>query len=434
MKHPFLIFSDKNGKIMTHPYLRMAASSLDTVKIPRKEELILLPKGSTLFHLPQRRPIGFNPGTGRFQKVDEFNKIPAFAVGAFLIPGYLRVYNPAFFLEKEKALLPFFAYTACGFYGGKFYASAVKVDRRIRQRPSFYNTKLITKGVKFFYGRYSSNQVYKHLSNCALNYNCLAARNLFLRRWEAPLPTAQTCNARCIGCLSYQESDCHASHKRINFKPSVGDIVQVMINHLSYARQAVVSFGQGCEGEPLTEADLIAAAVGEAREKVSRGTINFNTNASLPDKIEMLCRAGVDSFRVSANSVRESLYTAYFRPRGYNFKNVLKSIEIAKKYKKFVSINLFIFPGVSDSKQEIEALTKFLKKTKIDMIQLRNLNIDQQYYIDSIPYKKLKPKGIPFLLGHIQKHFPRIKLGYFNLPKEQFKTFENIDHLPLRRW
>ena len=419
MKLPFLIFADENGKIHSHPFLRMAVSCLDDFSLPKKDELMFLPKGSTLFYLPGRLPVGFNPLTREFQVLKEFKGKKVFSVAAFLVPAYLRLHNPAFAVLKNTAL-PLWAYTAAGFYAGKFYASAKRVDKRIRQSPCFYDNKLLQKKVRVFLKRYPANRLYEHLANCALNYNCLAAKNLFLQRWEAPLPTARFCNARCIGCLSLQEKHCVASHQRIKFKPKAEEISQVMANHLKTAREAIVSFGQGCEGEPLLEADNIARAITLTRGKISRGTINMNTNASLPKKIELLCKAGMDSFRVSLNSPDEKFYNLYFKPINYKFSQVLKSIETAKKYNKFVSVNLFVFPGFSDSQQQIKSLVKLIKNTGIDMLQWRNLNIDPYYYLQNIPHKSLKPQGVLSLLEVIRKEFPRVKMGYFNLPKESF--------------
>jgi pyruvate-formate lyase-activating enzyme len=425
MNLPYLVFADKKGKIYSHPTLRMAASLLDTPALARQDELIRLPTGGTLFYLPFRIPIGFNPITKKFEPLFEFRQKSVYAVGAFLIPAYLRLYNPAYVVEKKK-VLPLWAYTAAGFYGGSFYVTAKRVDSRLRQSPRFYNNKLMRNSIDSFFKAYPSNRLYRHLAHCALNYNCLAAKNLFLKRWEAPLPTAKSCNARCIGCLSYQESDCVASHQRIQFRPTPAEIAQVLYNHLKVAKEAIVSFGQGCEGEPLLEADSIAKAIAFVRKKTSRGTINMNTNASLPEKIELLCKAGVDSFRVSLNSPQETFYNLYFRPVGYKFGEVLKSITIAKKFKKFVSINLFVFPGFSDSPVQINALIAFIKKTGIDMIQWRNLNIDPDYYLERLALKTPASRGVNFLLRTIAAEFPRLKTGYFNLPKEKFKTFRNV--------
>jgi len=420
MNLPYLVFSDKKGKIYHHPHLRMSVSSLDNVSLPNETELIKLPSGSTLFYLPQRGAIGFDPSKEQFEVVDKFKGREVFAVSAFPIPAFLRLHNPASIATRAKKTLPLWAYAACGYYKGNFYITAKRIDKRVRQSPRFYDKRLVGKQVRSFLKDYPDNRLYRHLSNCALNYNCLAAKNLFLQRWEAPLPTARSCNARCIGCLSHQESDCASSHQRISFRPRVDEIVEVIGNHLKVARQAIVSFGQGCEGEPLLESDLIAKSIIKVRESVKRGTININTNASVPKKIEMLCRAGIDSFRVSLNSPDEKFYNLYFRPKGYKFSDLLKSIEIAKKYKKFVSINLFAFPGFSDSSEQIKSLARFVKNTGIDMIQWRNLNIDPDYYLKHIPYKKLKPQGTLCLLNTIKKEFPALKHGYFNLPKESF--------------
>ncbi len=422
---PYLIFSDKNGKIYKHPHLRIAGGSLNLFKKIEAAELIRIPEGSSLFYLPYRAPVGFNPETSEFEPVFRFGEKEVFALGVFLPPAYLRFYNPAGIKVKNQKL-PLWAYTACGMDKGNIFVSAKRIDRRVRQSPGFYNNKAIKAAVKLFLKKYPKNRLYKHLANCALNYNCLAAKNLFLKRWEAPLPTSQSCNARCIGCLSYQDSDCVASHKRISFLPEVKEISEVIYNHLSVAKEAIISFGQGCEGEPLLCANNIGEAISKVRGVTSRGTINMNTNASVPQKIKLLCKAGIDSFRISLNSPIEKFYNLYFRPDNYKFSDVLKSIEIAKKYNKFVSVNLFIFPGFSDSQGQIRALSKFIKTTRIDMIQLRNLNIDPDYYCETIGDNDFLPKGIVFLIKTIQHQFPYLKFGYFNLAKEHFKTFKNM--------
>lgn len=417
---PYLLFADSQGKIYSHPYLRMSGSLLDKCCVPKEEEIIRAPSGTTFFYLPGTYPFGFNPDAKKFEELKTFKGKRAYAVAAFLPPSYLRLYNPSAKKKNKQKQLPLWAYTACGFYGGSFVAAAKKIDRRTRQAPVFYNNSLIEQSARAFLKSYPENRIYAHLFNCALNYNCLAAKNLFLKRWEAPLPVARFCNARCIGCLSYQDSKCIASHQRIGFCPTVSEVVEVMLNHLSQAKEAVVSFGQGCEGEPILEADLIAESVKQVRRKTKRGTININTNASFPEKIEQLARAGVDSFRVSLNSPRKKLYDIYFQPEGYGFSDVLKSIKIAKKRGKFVSLNLFIFPGFNDSTLEIKKLICFLKKNPLDMIQWRNLNIDPFYFTEKMAAYGQHPTGVLNLIKKVKKEFPGIKTGYFNLPKERF--------------
>ena len=131
---------------------------------------------------------------------------------------------------------------------------------------------------------------------------------------------------------------------------------------------------------------------------------------------EQLFDAGLDSVRISMNSIREKCYHTYFRPKGYRFADVLKSIDVALKQEKFVAINYLNCPGFSDTPQESEALVRFLEKHPVNMIQWRNLNFDPLRY-----WKKMntvlrhgKPLGMKKLLQRIQEQFPNIKFGYFN--------------------
>ncbi len=425
MMMPFLIFADSKGKIRAHPYLRMTVCGINKPTVPLRKELIPLPKGSTFFYLPHRYPVGYDPVRQCTETLTDFQGEKVYAVAAFLIPGYLRLYNPCYVVEKEQ-ILPLWAYTACGFYGGRWFVSASKVDLRIRQRPGFYDNRQIEKQAGSFIKKSPDNRLYRHLAHCALQYNCLAAKNLFLNRWEAPLPVAQTCNARCLGCLSWQDSDCTASHNRISFRPELSEIVEVMENHLRRAREPLVSFGQGCEGEPLTEAELIGKAIQEVRRRTRRGTIHMNTNASIPSRVEMLCRSGIDSFRVSLFSARPRSYEAYFRPRGYVLGDVFKSIKVMKKYKKFVAVNLLVYPGFTDREDEINALRRFISSSRVDMIQLRNLNIDPLLFSRHLSSGRKKGKGVFNLVKLLRREFPRLKLGYFNLPREKFSSFRSF--------
>jgi len=419
MKFPYLLLSDARGKIHTHPSLRMAVWTGENFRLPHKQELIGLPQGSSLFYLKHRAPVGFNRETNGFETITHYRSKEAHAVSCFLIPAYLRLYHPAFSMIK-KEILPLWAYAPVRYYGGRFFTTAQRIDPRRRQAPRYYNNKFVQQGSNSFKKRYPRNRLVKHLAHCALTYNCLAAKNLFLSRWEAPLPTAPACNAQCLGCLSYQKIHCVASHERIRFRPSVEEICEVAANHLKHAREAIVSFGQGCEGEPLLEASRICTALMRVRTETRRGTLHMNTNGSIPQAIEQLCRAGMDSFRISVNSTRKKLYEHYFRPRGYSFRDVVRSIHIAKRYGKFVSVNLLVFPGLTDAEAEIASLVRFIEQTKVDMVQLRNMNIDPYRYNFPMPSVGQKPMGILTLVTLLRDKFPQLKLGYFNIPKEQF--------------
>ena len=148
----------------------------------------------------------------------------------------------------------------------------------------------------------------------------------------------------------------------------------------------------------------------------------MNTNASLPLALQKVIDVGLDSMRVSMNSVRAACYQAYFRPQGYGFADVLKSVDLALRRGLFVAINYLNCPGFSDTAREIKALKKFLASYPIHMIQWRNLNYDPLRYfkIMQAVTALYKPMGMHNLLELIRREFPKLKFGYFNPPKEKF--------------
>jgi hypothetical protein len=94
-------------------------------------------------------------------------------------------------------------------------------------------------------------------------------------------------------------------------------------------------------------------------------------------------------------------------------------VNIAKQAGRFTSINYLVSPGVSDAPQEVEALVKFVAETGIDMIQMRNLSIDPEYYNREMGVQG-KGIGMYRLLQRLKKEFPRLQFGYYNRTKENF--------------
>ncbi|MDD3313749.1 radical SAM protein, partial [Pseudodesulfovibrio sp.] len=261
------------------------------------------------------------------------------------------------------------------------------------------------------------NRLVGHLAGCALTSGCPAAKNLALGRFECPLPTARTCNARCVGCISEQPEDSGfpSPQCRIAFTPTADEIVQIMRRHESRERRPIFSFGQGCEGEPLTEAELICEAVRAYRADGGTGTVNVNTNGSRHQVIPALRVAGVNSIRVSLNSARKGPYEAYYRPRGYGFEDVRETIAKAHEVGLFVSLNLLFFPGVTDTEEEFEALVELGETCRYDFIQLRNLNLDPELYLKLMaPFGHSPSMGFVNFRKRLKKALPWINYGYFN--------------------
>jgi molybdenum cofactor biosynthesis enzyme MoaA len=188
-----------------------------------------------------------------------------------------------------------------------------------------------------------------------------------------------------------------------------------MLHHGKREKRAIYSFGQGCEGEPLTNWKLLADATRNFRERGGKGTVNVNTNASLPEAMEPLARAGVNSIRVSLNSARKDPYEAYYRPVSYCFEDVQESIHQAKKHGLFVSLNYLFFPGLNDTEEELKALHALLEETRLDFIQLRNLNLDPQLALELLgPHFPGPAMGLNNFRKRLRKTHDWLRFGYFN--------------------
>ncbi len=413
-----LVYADAQGRIYDHPSLEMVGrSGRDFCRIPA-DALIPLPPGSDLFVLPGRRPVGYDRRRRRLVRAGERKDLPADAqaVAAFMAPAHTMSYLAAYNTEPQAPVLPLFAYTAVGWRAGRFWVAGWRSDPDVRQDIQLVDCVQVERGVRRRLAAEPENRLLRHLSHCALTSGCPAARNLFLGRWEAPLPTSPICNARCLGCLSQQEQQHFpAPMQRLTFVPSPQEIAGVAVPHLLQAERAVASFGQGCEGEPLLQGETLESAIRLIRRQVSRGTLNLNTNASRPQVIAALVEAGLDSIRVSLSSARSEYYAAYYRPRGYGLADVIAAIRAAKAGGAKVALNYLIFPGFSDQPAELAALTELIAKTDVDLIQLRNLNIDPDYYLTGIRWHdRERPLGVRTMVTSLQKTFPRLRFGYFN--------------------
>ena len=392
-----------------------------------------LPFGSELMLLPDRKPVLLNIDTGRLETLHENPYDPGevvYPVAAFNSPGYVITRISAYGETLRSQTLPLFSYGAVGWHADGFRSAVVQVDAEPRQDLRQMPRDEVIAGVERMRRQMPDNRLRAHLENCALTYGCPAGKNFFLGRYEAPLPTSQACNARCLGCLSLQQnSDIHHSQDRIAFTPSPQEIAEVALAHITRVDDCVVSFGQGCEGDPLLAAHVIGPAIEQIRSQTDRGTINMNTNGSLPDRLPSLFDAGLDSIRISMNSVRKACYDAYFRPRGYGFADVLASIETALARKKFVAVNYLNCPGFSDTPAEAAALEQFLDQYPIHMIQWRNLNFDPVRYWRQMDAAASSGEsiGMEVLLKQIRERFPNLKFGYFNPPKEKF-SYHHRDH------
>jgi pyruvate-formate lyase-activating enzyme len=426
---PRLLFADDRGTVYDHPVLLAAARSGDETLRPR-ERAIPLPEGATLCLLPGRRPVGIDPATGAFTVLQEVRigrrRLVPHAVGATLPPGFTRTLLPAaarppLATVEESPVLPQWAYTAAGLGEDGTVVWALRTDRRGHWDPRCHSTADLPGRVEALVA--TGNPIYRQLARCALEWRCFTAQNTFYGRDEGAIPSSASCNAACVGCLSESEDGMPpSSHERIARAPTAEEMADLAVRHLETATgRVMVSFGQGCEGEPLTRWKEIERTIRLIRQRTRRGSIHANTNGSLPEALERLVAAGLDSVRISLNSAAPDLYAAYYRPRGYGLEDVVRSIRAARRRGAYVALNLLTFPGVTDRAGEVELLCALAAGTGADQVQTRPLAIDPDVYTAIARGRGAggAPLGIPALLRALRRARPGLQVGNFSRARNE---------------
>lgn len=351
------------------------------VREAESDELIPVPAGTIEYVLPGRAPL---------TSIGPIAERSALAVA--LPAGYTRLLLPAYAARRDAPPLPLFGYTFACAVGDRLYVGAMRTDESEVWQPRAFAPGELEATVERRLALYPANRVLRQVALCSLDYGCFTAQNVFLECGEAALPVSPKCNARCIGCISEQDDDAGvpSPQARITDETASAELAAVAIHHLERVNDGIVSFGQGCEGEPLLRSITIARAIEAIRARLANGTINLNTNGSQPRALERCIDAGLDAVRISLNSFRPRVYAAYYRPIGYSLDDVFDSIRLALARGLRVSLNLLTHPGVTDDEEEMAAMEAFLLATPVSMVQTRTLNIDPTVYFDAVG----RPRGV----------------------------------------
>ena len=401
------VYADEDGNILDAAGLEgMGRTGRENVRLT-PDDLIPLPESADLMLLPGHQAVGRTPD-------GEALPVTGPAVAAILPAGYTRLYLPAYERAADAERLPLYGYTAVVVYHDELCCAAVYTDENDKWDPVHYNTPELKKLVKRTKKDLPNNRIVEQVAGCSLKWHCCTAQNLFYRRWEAGIPASPVCNANCFGCISLQPAECCPSpQQRITFRPTPEEIAEVGVYHLSVAPDGIVSFGQGCEGEPSLAADNIAAGIRLIREQTKKGQINMNSNSGYTEGVRKIVDAGLDSLRVSIISARDEGYDAYYRA-SYHLDDVKASIRYALDHDVYVSLNLLYFPGYNDRPEELAAWQEFFRELPVQMIQVRNLNLDPDAFLDIMPEAQGKPVGTKTFLRALHKEFPQLVIGSFS--------------------
>lgn len=430
-----MLFADEAGVLYDHPSLEAVLWDGHEHRPAGPGALRPAPAvGTSMVTLPGRRPMGFDPRTGRLEVVEAVRlgreKVRAVAVAAVFPAGWTRTAHPAYRTEAGAGPLPLYTYAAAGWGGRGVVGAAVGTDPRRHWDPQLFDTPDLARRIEARLAADPGNRVLRQLRRCALEYHCYTAQNTFYGRWEAALPVSTACDHRCLGCISGEagadqaracESAPAAPQARITSRPGLDECVRVAVPHLEGAGEgAIVSFGQGCEGEPTLEADLMAEVCRATRASTSRGTLHVNSNGGRPAVFPALRAAGLDSCRISLVSARAETFDAYHRPAGHAFADVAQAIVEAKACGLFVSLNLLVLPGLTDRPAEVAALLELVARARPDCVQSRGLSADPERLLAALPGDGAAPMGVEAMLRSLADAAPWLKIGNYNVPREDW--------------
>ena len=380
-----------------------------------RDGVVPLPDGATLAQLPGRRALALDPDGAPFEVPADF--VP---VAAILPVGHLRTLLPASTPLPGSDRLPLFGYTAVAEHNGRLVAAAMRTDSFGWWEPARYGGGDVAAAVKRARSALPGNRLVDHLAVCALENRCYTAQNTFLRRYEGALPASPACNADCLGCISLQtDGAVPAPQPRMRFAPTAAELETLAAYHLGGRDAAIVSFGQGCEGEPLTRDSVLVEATRRIRRDHPGATIHINTNGSKPHVLRELVEAGCNSVRVSAISFTDSVFRAYYRPVGYTLDDVVECGRVVRDAGGQVCLNLLTFPGLTDTAEELDRTAAACREMGVHQVQWRSLNVDHDWLLEVLRRRGLAlDGGMGMGAAHalLRSLLPGVEHGNFTRP------------------
>jgi len=400
-----------DGSLDVREGLRPAARSGRALVPLTGSQVIPLPEGSTIAHLPGRRALGLDGAGVPVELGDGW--LP---VAAVLPVGHLRTLLPASRPVPGSRRLPLFGYTAVAERGGELVVAALATDTFEWWQPRRHRADGLPEAIASARRALPGNRLVDHLARCALEYRCYTAQNTFLRRYEGALPASPACNADCLGCISLQSDGAVPSpQERMSFAPTAAELADLADHFLAGEEAAIVSFGQGCEGEALTRSRTVVEATAAIRARHPEATIHVNTNGSRPRVLERMVAAGCDSVRISAISFTDPVFRAYYRPVGYGLEEVIECGRIVKRAGGQVCLNLLTFPGITDTPAELEATIGACAEMGVDQVQWRSLNVDHDWLLEELPALE-EGIGMAAAMELVGQRLPGVAHGNFTRP------------------
>ena len=367
------IHTDRAGRIVVAA--DYGAAALAGGQVRAFEQGIPLPSDARVVPLPDRDALGIDRqgrprtlGAGRW------------AVGAILAPGYLRTRLPACAGARDDApALEALGYTAvaAGVDGALMVAAVPTGEEHAPAAPTEAAlATAITAGLR----AHPSSTALRQLARCARDHDGAAAA-VFLGRGDAALPVGGD-------------------------RTTAADLADIGIAHLAGGGSGV-TFGLPGDSDPLTRPRVVADAASRIRDAFPSAPIAIRTNAAAAAAIARVADAGVDRLVVSLASARPETYERLHPARDVRWPDVRGGIRQAASSGLGVTIELLVLPGLTDRREEIDALVALLRELPSgSALRLRDLGADPYQLLRANPGSE--PLGVEALLARLQAEAPAV--------------------------
>ncbi len=386
---PRLLFADDKGTIYDHPTLKMTVRSENLKTIPYELEMEPVPDNVKPEYLENASPLAYNQEKAGIEVFKSGHAI-------FIQPpeGYLRLYLPAYQKRNNDILLPK-PYTPVGWMNESFVSPITVVDKL----PS---SESVNTGKKFhgFLKSYKKENAFKDF--------LLLNSDLY-----------HTKNEEIVFPLSEETS---------NF--SENDLTTILEHYSKIASYPILNICHNNFKEQ-TNPDNFLNIIERIKSKNDNMTIIYSSNLQDMVILKKIVESGCDC--INAELMTTNSETGWIVDESVSIENVYKSLQAIYRKNIYKSLTLHTLPGLTDRQTETESLIDFLSTFNIDLLLLRNMEIDPDIIFMNNNLKNEDIKGLKNMLKLVKKKVKNIKIGYFNRHKDHFLLEHKLPVLKRRK-
>lgn len=392
---PNLVFSDKRGNIYDHPTLKMCCRTNNFNIVPYESEIEELPKSAKLKYIENAKPLAYEPESA---KIVEFDT--GFPVYTSTPKGFLRTALPAF-KKPENFNYIKDTYTAVGFLDEKFYFTAIRIDLLTSAITEDMSMRNILQKFQ------EKNPLIKHFSTLS--------KNIF-EKIENLTPLGN-------------ELILDTSFIKENRSSDIAEMINILNEN---QKDLIITFSN------LTQEDIISK-ISDLLTLVNKNenlTINIEPYIINIDTFKPILNSDIDLITINISSLNNKIahdMLGFHQEYETYFNNAQKLIDISKRYKFEIVLNLNVLPGFTDIFSNIQSFVDFISTYNLNYIKLSNMENNFEIFFNTEHILQEEILGIRNMLKYIKKNYKTVKFGAFTRSKKYLYKDTGFPDLKRRR-